>query len=507
MAPRRSNRNRKQAKADTKAEAKPKAKAKAEKPSGNNKRSSNEPKDDNTIGFKLKLVGIDALTDLISSCNTLQEEFRAIKKAYFRTILVVHPDKGGDPEVFRSVNTAFEALRDLFESNKITSFFKQANESVDQTTTSSNDSKYSADRDVPSWSFYSNAAEDDMPLYKIEPAVSGRSKCRYSKCPLREGEEEKPAPILKGTLRVGILDRESGKYGRWCHLGCWRVPKKVWQGLPDPELCLDESAFRSALSAMNHVVLCGFNELPHDAQSIVVEYVMDKENWAQYSKKQALQGEETKRALPEGVASSTEANKKQRKAPSTERIKGRRKKKATSKALSSRKFLTYKTEVAKPESETSVAKASNQLAVANSAFNGKTVVLTGVFPSVGGGCGLNQGKDRLKAMLEGMGAKVRSSVSGKTDMVIVGQDPGMRKVIAARAHPKCRLVGIQDVQLAIENGETELEKLPEPKIESFSTGWHGNALKIKDHAEPSNNDQEEPSKEEKEPSKAIVVIE
>ena len=72
---------------------------------------SNEPQDESTIAFKLKVLGIEDLTDLASSCHTLQDEFRAIKKAYFRKILVAHPDKGGDPEVFRSVNAARESLK------------------------------------------------------------------------------------------------------------------------------------------------------------------------------------------------------------------------------------------------------------------------------------------------------------------------------------------------------------------------------------------------------------
>jgi NAD-dependent DNA ligase len=47
-------------------------------------------------------------------------------------------------------------------------------------------------------------------------------------------------------------------------------------------------------------------------------------------------------------------------------------------------------------------------------LNGKRFVLTGVFPEVGGGIGLNMGKDRMVDMIESFGGKVTGSVSGKT---------------------------------------------------------------------------------------------
>lgn len=47
-------------------------------------------------------------------------------------------------------------------------------------------------------------------------------------------------------------------------------------------------------------------------------------------------------------------------------------------------------------------------------LDGKKFVLTGVFPEIGGGSGLNMGKDRMKEMIESFGGKVTGSVSGKT---------------------------------------------------------------------------------------------
>ena len=58
-------------------------------------------------------------------------------------------------------------------------------------------------------------------------------------------------------------------------------------------------------------------------------------------------------------------------------------------------------------------------AIANS-LKGKILVLTGLFPEVGGGTGLNIGKDRVKAMVESFGGRVTSAVSGTIDVLIVG---------------------------------------------------------------------------------------
>ena len=54
---------------------------------------------------------------------------------------------------------------------------------------------------------------------------------------------------------------------------------------------------------------------------------------------------------------------------------------------------------------------------------GKTCVLTGVFPEVGGGAGLNLGKDRVRARVEAYGGRVPGSSSGRTDGLVGGRGP------------------------------------------------------------------------------------
>ena len=56
-------------------------------------------------------------------------------------------------------------------------------------------------------------------------------------------------------------------------------------------------------------------------------------------------------------------------------------------------------------------------------YEGKRFVLTGVFPEIGGGIGLDQGKAKVKALVESFGGRVTSAVSGVTDFLIVGRNP------------------------------------------------------------------------------------
>ena len=57
-------------------------------------------------------------------------------------------------------------------------------------------------------------------------------------------------------------------------------------------------------------------------------------------------------------------------------------------------------------------------AASDSAFSGKTVVLTGTLPTLA--------RDAAKALLETAGAKVAGSVSAKTDYVVAGESAGSK---------------------------------------------------------------------------------
>jgi len=110
-------------------------------------------------------------------------------------------------------------------------------------------------------------------------------------------------------------------------------------------------------------------------------------------------------------------------------------------------------------------------------MEGKRFVITGTFPEVGGGIGLSLGKDAVKKMIESFGGKVTSAVSGKTDYLVVGKEPGRSKVSKAESR-NLPMLNVRTLQKLM-YGETDFEavKQAEPlKITSFSSGYGYNAI-------------------------------
>ena len=124
------------------------------------------------------------------------------------------------------------------------------------------------------------------------------------------------------------------------------------------------------------------------------------------------------------------------------------------------------------------------------ALEGKTIVLTGIFPEVGGGAGLSLGKAKVKAMLQSFGARVTSSVSGRTDILVVGKAPGMSKVSKARSSASCRLVSLEDMKHGLETHAVEDLGKKKMLIENFSKGYgyrSGGFNGLADKASPENS--------------------
>jgi NAD-dependent DNA ligase len=420
---------------------------------------------DSVPTVKSCLAAINLEFSVLSGCCNLLDEFQAIKKAYFKKILVVHPDKGGDPEAFRLANKCFEHLRTMFESKKISSFKKAAskNEKIHNVTRKEAEGR--------SWEYYAHAASEEVPLYRVELAKSGRSKCNMAKMKTKaqptKCQNEMPN-IPKNSIRVGSMDLEAGMYGRWSHLTCWRVPSAIWLGLPDPEVCADPAAFEASLSSMNEVLFCGFSDLIAEDKALIVAYVMNKKHWARLTKRKASPTNETEDpshddtllpSLKSEPHVKTESTKVELVVSSTQSSSS-----SSTTIVSSQKFFEMPI--------VGVTGIPNALA-------GKTIVLTGIFPEIGGGAGLNLGKDRLKHMCESFGARVTSAVSGRTDILIVGTAPGSTKVSKARAQPQCQLMTVHDLKLGVE-GRQSLEGVPEPEITSFSSGYYGNGKHLLD---------------------------
>jgi hypothetical protein len=431
-------------------------------------RSRSRVGNDDTIEGCLVTIGV-LIADL-SECVSLADEFKVIKKHYFKKILVAHPDKGGDAETFRQLNEAFQKIRVAFEKRAIDSFSSAASASKTFEGDLHVHSTYT--EEFKSWDFYFNAAEEDVPLYKVELAKSGRSKC------VQRGKEAKkcdfPNFIEKGAIRVGSINLESGSYGRWSHLMCWRVPSKIWEGLPDPDICKDDAKFEAALSSMNEVLLCGFDQLSPNDKSVFINHVRDKGNWANRvnRKPQGTTGSASKKA--------NQKTGKKDKAGAVEPTAGSSQQPQS--ALSNALTMVAQTNMPSSSNELTLSRKRKAFSLVPGQdgaqpnfFSKKTIVMTGIFPEIGGGAGLNLGKDRLKVILESFGARVTSSVSGRTDFLIVGQEPGMSKVSKARAQPKCKLLNLSDMKLAVE-GKKSLGEIEPPQITNYSFGYQGNGL-------------------------------
>ena len=64
-------------------------------------------------------------------------------------------------------------------------------------------------------------------------------------------------------------------------------------GVPDPDICQDTNQFDRALRGMSEVLFSGFGELSPQHRLTIVEYVMNKQNWASYNPKKLTQYGET----------------------------------------------------------------------------------------------------------------------------------------------------------------------------------------------------------------------
>jgi len=434
-----------------------------------------------TIKTCLKAIGVES--DLFEGAANLDEEFKRLKRVYFKNVLKAHPDKGGDPAAFRDIQTSWEVLRDLYDSKMVQTFAGSATGSA---TAERYDSVFSGfdGTDPQPYEYYEAAAEEAMPPYRVELARSNRSSCKATgaakKCGGKyggqpeemSGPEETGGPplIAKGEVRVGSLDNQSGGYGRWRHVPCWRVPSKIWLGVQD--VAGDAAAVAQRLLEMNEVLFSGFSDLGPGDRAVIVAHVQDRDNWARLAK--------AKKKKKPGSSSSSSSSMSSSSASSVS-------------ALVSASFA-----VTAPSSSKQrfVAPLPGVNGTDPRALAGKTVVLTGVFPELGGGGGLDLGKARARALVESFGGRVTGSVSGKTDVLVVGQQPGFSKVSQARARGgQCRVATLHDLKIAIESpgggggGEGSavdqaLAAAPPVMIRSFSSGYHGNgnALLASDEA-------------------------
>lgn len=99
---------------------------------------------------------------------------------------------------------------------------------------------------------------------------------------------------------------------------------------------------------------------------------------------------------------------------------------------------------------------------------------------VGGGMALELGKQRVQDMVEDFGGRVTSAISGKTNLLVVGKQPGFTAVTNARSAGYIRLITLQDLADSLRRGKVEVgrtaaESCAQVIIEEFSDGYHGNS--------------------------------
>ena len=70
-----------------------------------------------TIGECLNAIAGGLICFPESVKSSAEDEFSFVRKVYHEKLLVVHPDKGGSAAAFRTVNSAFEVVRRVYESD------------------------------------------------------------------------------------------------------------------------------------------------------------------------------------------------------------------------------------------------------------------------------------------------------------------------------------------------------------------------------------------------------
>ncbi|KAL7518672.1 hypothetical protein ACHAWX_003482 [Stephanocyclus meneghinianus] len=398
----------------------------------------------------------------LKNCDSLEEEFRVIKKIYHEKILKEHPDKGGDPAVFRETRAAFEVLRCLYQEGSVqngtfASYFGDVDDFPGQfkSTKLRNNidelyETYATSTSYPSWSYFSEAAETPVPSYRVEKAKSGRSSCKGCK-----------GPIAKDEVRVGSLDERGGGYGQWHHLmgnggTCkgWRVPKKVWTGLTDPS---DGTVSLSDLLCMEEILLCGLAGLDGASQAIFARHCCDENNWA---------GHKRKKVDRDG----NKGKKKSKKSDEAVEL-------AVTTVVVSNDSSSSKD--AKEEEAKPAAAASSGYALPNPAssstvdatFLSKCVfIITGCFPELvhGSTSAKDAGVGDVKVLVESFGGKIATRFSKNTSYVIVGKDPSRQRFSDAETR-EVPILTLQMLTAVLNRSHTfeSVESLPKVTVESF----------------------------------------
>lgn len=471
----------------------------------------------------LLTIGVDE-TKL--SNQTVDQGWRVIRQTFRGACLTKHPDKGGDAAEIIALLESFEVVKKAYEMRGFQSFVEFFSMGRAKKTTTRRAKKTTAKtektttfapelmgdmRDVrPISEFFMSALEADVPPYCIELAKSGHSACQMSKRDRSkttypctginlgegvpsEGEGATGALVVTGqnliakdSIRCGFYVEESASYGFWSHLACWRVPKAFWFEFPQNPGAADwtEQEFMKAFDKMSEVIFTGWTKLSAAEKLIVVRHAMQQKHWASFQEKKFIKARA--RGVHPRLADTLKTETKKKIAPAAQPSSVGKEISSSGKALvkmedNDGEPIPESVVKAPPEVLVPVPNVDGAIAMSLAKINAKPkrFVLTGIFPKLESSTkrisSLNHGKAQVTRLIEDFGGVVRTAVSGQTDFLLVGSEPGVRKLTEARDRgvPLINLAHLLDMI----HGKN-IAEAPPVEIKKFSTGFRGSGLAL-----------------------------
>ncbi len=102
-------------------------------------------------------------------------------------------------------------------------------------------------------------------------------------------------------------------------------------------------------------------------------------------------------------------------------------------------------------------------------------VLSGTWPGLGGGQGLTPGKDNMKAIIKQHGESVTSGFSCLTNALVIGDNPGQKKILKAHEQGLSIVKLDQITSIITYDGKTAqdllLAQYPEAALVGNSDFW------------------------------------
>lgn len=370
-----------------------------------------------------EIVGVGAIDATVPR----EQHLTLIKKAYREQVLHHHPDKGGNIDQFRLLQSSYEYLRDVVYAEGSSSTYSTSSTSRDDINVRRSDFnttyKNVCKRDIPSWEYYEEVEAEDVPDYEFQYALSNQSMCVVSR-----------TIIKKGQLRVGKVNRKHGNYGRFTLLSHfsweWIVPLLENFGIKRKT----EKKLLESFSYMEGTYIKGFTSLRmKDKKTVAQSLITFLKSYKGKPKiKQKRKRVDDSQSVVKKTKSSGEVV-----STSNELVE-------TSIALVNQK--KDKIQFIVPE----VTEENREK------LKGHEVVPTGTFPELGGGIEKQLGKQRLKEMVEKFGGTYCDIFRKKTTTILlIGKNSGNKKLELATKNGT-RTMSLHELKMVIEDDHNKL---------------------------------------------------